>query len=191
VPETRRDRSQSPLGDRLDFLFGRGGDAEIVEQAIAEAIDAPVDAETLASGPGMLDEGVFAKNAYLLDDIQLAEAVEAIGLARGSLEKGAILFRKDGDGVKPVVNESEITGIQGCLDAAAAVVAGDEDVLHAQNLDGVLHDREAIEIGVHDEVRHIAVDEDFAGLEPDDFVRGDAAVRAADPQVARRLLARE
>jgi hypothetical protein len=45
--------------------------------------------------------------------------------------------------------------------------------------------------GVHDDVRHVAMDEQLARVEVDDLVGRHAAVRAADPQVARRLLREE
>ena len=72
--------------------------------------------------------------------------------------------------------------------ATAAVVAADDDVLHAEDVDRVLQHREAVEIGVHDDVRDVPVDEHLAWREPDDLVRRDAAVRAADPEVLGRLV---
>ena len=57
-----------------------------------------------------------------------------------------------------------------------------------EHVDGELQRRQAIEIGVHDDVGDIAMDEDLAGREVDDLVRRHAAVRAADPEIARRLL---
>ena len=44
---------------------------------------------------------------------------------------------------------------------------------------------------MHDEVGDVAMNENLAGIEPEDLVGRYAAVRAADPQVSRRLLARE
>ena len=57
-----------------------------------------------------------------------------------------------------------------------------------------------VELAAHGAFEDVGVDESLAvpvrrractGREVDDFVGGDAAVRAADPQVARRLLCRE
>ncbi len=42
-----------------------------------------------------------------------------------------------------------------------------------------------------DDVGDVAMDEKFARREIDDFVRRDAAVGAADPEILRRLLARK
>ena len=74
------------------------------------------------------------------------------------------------------------------LHAAAAVVAADDDVADAQDVHGVLHHREAVEVCVDDEVGDVAVDEHLAGREPRQLRRRHAAVRAADPQETRRLL---
>jgi hypothetical protein len=70
-------------------------------------------------------------------------------------------------------------------DAAAAVVAADDDVLDLEHLDGELHHREAVEVAVHHDVGDVAVHEELARLQPHDLVRGHAAVRASHPQVAR------
>ena len=73
----------------------------------------------------------------------------------------------------------------------APVVAADDDVLDPQDVNRVLHDRKAVEIGVDHDVRDIAVDEQFARIEIDDLVGGHAAVGTTDPQVLRRLLTGE
>ena len=41
---------------------------------------------------------------------------------------------------------------------------------------------------MHHEVRDVAMNENFSGIEPQDLVGRYAAVRAADPQVSGRLL---
>ena len=59
----------------------------------------------------------------------------------------------------------------------------------AQDVDGELDDREAVQVGVDDDVGDVAVDEHLAGQQADDLVGRHAAVGAADPEVLRRLLA--
>ena len=75
--------------------------------------------------------------------------------------------------------------------AAAAVVPADDDVADLQHVDRELDHREAVEVGVHDHVRDVAVDEELARQQADDLVGRHAAVGAADPQVLGRLLARK
>ena len=72
--------------------------------------------------------------------------------------------------------------------AAAAVVSDDDDVLDLEHVDGELHHRQAIEVGMHDDVGDVAVDEHLARRQADDLVGRHAAVGAADPEVFRRLL---
>ena len=62
---------------------------------------------------------------------------------------------------------------------------------HLQHVDRVLQHRQAVEVGVHDDVGDVAVDEQLAGQQADDLVGRHAAVGAADPQVLRRLLRRQ
>jgi hypothetical protein len=75
--------------------------------------------------------------------------------------------------------------------AAAAVVADDDHVLDVQQVDGEVDHRQAVQIGVHDQVADIAVHEHFARRQPGDLVGRHAAVGAADPQVLGRLLAEQ
>ena len=95
------------------------------------------------------------------------------------------------DVAEPVVDEAELLALERGADAAAAVVADDDDVLYLEDVDGVLHDGEAIEVAVNDDVGDVAMDEDFAGEQAADFIGRDAAVGAADPEISGRLLARE
>ena len=92
------------------------------------------------------------------------------------------------DVAQPVVDEADAAVEQRGAHAAAAVVADDDDVPHLQHIDGELHHREAVEVGVDDDVGDVAVDEHFAGQQADDFVGRHAAVRAADPQILGVLL---
>src|SRR3954471_7037829 len=70
-------------------------------------------------------------------------------------------------------------------------MAGDDNVLHLQEVDRELHHRKAVEVGMHDHIRDIAMDEDFAWWHADDLVRRHTAIGAADPEILRRLLPRE
>jgi hypothetical protein len=67
-------------------------------------------------------------------------------------------------------------------------MADHHDVLYTQLADRVLDDRQAISVGVVDDIGDIAMDEDLAGHEVDDLIGGDAAVRASDPEEFGRLL---
>jgi hypothetical protein len=124
----------------------------------------------------------------LLDDVKLAKAVVLEDFARERFQRGAMFFPHVLDVAQPVVDQTELLPAQRREHAAAAVVAADDDMLDVQHIHGELDHRQAVEIGVHDDVRHVAVHEQVAGHQPDDFVRGHAAVGAADPEIRRRLL---
>ena len=67
------------------------------------------------------------------------------------------------DVAKPVVDEAMRPIFNRRRDAAAAVMAADDDVFNFKNLNGVLKDGEAVEVGMDDEVGDVAMDEEFAG----------------------------
>ena len=92
---------------------------------------------------------------------------------------------------EPVVDQPVSRASEGGGHAAAAVVPADDHVADAQDVHGVLDDREAVEVGVDDDVGDVAVHEDLARQEVDDLVRRDAAVGAADPEELGRLVAGE
>ena len=92
------------------------------------------------------------------------------------------------DMAQPVIDEAESIAVQRGADAAAPVMTTNNHVLHPQHVDGVLEHRQAVEIGVHNQVRHVAMHEQFTGQQADNLVRRHAAVRAPDPEKLRRLL---
>ena len=95
------------------------------------------------------------------------------------------------DVAQPVIDQAELVVAQSGQHAAAAVMAADDDVLDLEHIDGELHHREAIEVGVDDDIGDVAMDEHFAGREADDLVGRHPAVGATDPEVAWGLLARK
>ena len=76
-------------------------------------------------------------------------------------------------------------------DARATVMTADDDVAHVQEVDGELDHRQAVEVGMHDHVGYVAVDEDLAGRKTYDLVGRHARIGAAYPKVFGALLVRE
>lgn len=64
----------------------------------------------------------------------------------------------------------------------------DDDVFHAQDLNGELHNAEAIEVRGNDLVGDVAVNENYPRRCVDDEFGGDPAVRAPNPEKLRVLL---
>ena len=166
-------------------------DVQIFDQAIFEMIDPAVDGEILSCVPCVLYHGSVAYVAHLLDDVELAEAVTAlIGIGDG-IELFGIEAVDIANVPKPVVDQAVVLSIEGGLDAAAAVVAADNDVFHLQHLDGILDNGEAVEVGMNYDVGNVAMHKNFARREVNDFVGGHPAVGAADPEIFRLLLGGE
>lgn len=79
----------------------------------------------------------------------------------------------------------------GGFHSAAAVVAADDDVADFEDIHGILHHGEEVEIRFHDDVGDVAVDENLSGGEAGDLVGGHPAVRTTDPEVLGALLVGE
>lgn len=156
---------------------------QVLEQAVVEAKDPAMDNGIVILGIALLDGGRLDDVAALLLDIELDEAVVA-GIVGGDGVELLLVQAVDvADVAQPGVQEAEVLGRHGGLDAAAAVVAADDDVLDAEVADGVVDDGHDVEVGVADEVGDVAVDKGLAGLEAGDLLGGDAGVGAADPEV--------
>jgi hypothetical protein len=164
---------------------GQRADASVVEP-----INPGVHGEGLAALPGVLDDGGAGDMQGLLDDVEFAEAINGF-LVRKLREFFLMAPVQRADAGEPVVDEAVAEIFQSRAHTAAAVVSADDDVFHLEDIDGVLHDGEGVEVGLLDDVGDVAVDEDLAGGESGDLVGGHAAVRAADPKVFGRLLVGE
>ncbi|MNH26129.1 hypothetical protein D3C79_861620 [compost metagenome] len=130
----------------------------------------------------------MADVGHLLGHVQLAQVVEALVLILDGFELFAVLEIDILDVAQPVVDEAQLLVLHRRLDAAATVVAADDDVLHLEHLHRVLQHGEAVEIGVHHQIGDVAVDEDIPRQQPHQLVGGNPAVGAADPEVLGRLL---
>ena len=89
---------------------------------------------------------------------------------------------------QPIVAQAEPVAPQRGLHAAAPVVSADDDVADLQDIHRKLHDRQTVQVGVHDQIGDVPVDEQFARQQSDDFIGGHATVRAANPEITGRLL---
>jgi len=146
-----------------------------------DRVDPSVKRERLSSSPRVAHDRCLTDVDDLLDDVQFAEPIVPLGLAAALIEvrlMGALYFLHV---TEPVVDESQLVVAQRRQHAAAAVMTADDDVRHAEHIHCELDRRQAIQVGVHDEVRNVAVHEHFAGQEPDDLVGRHAAVGAANP----------
>lgn len=75
---------------------------------------------------------------------------------------------------QPVIDDAVAEVFQRCLNAAATVVTADNDVADFENVDGILKHGEDVEIGFLNNIRYVAMHEDFAGRQAGDLVGRDA-----------------
>lgn len=177
--------------DLLDLLERRGKvEFEVLEQAVLETKDPAVDDGELAGAEALLDDGHLHDVPALLDDVELDQAVVAGLLVGDGVELLLVEAVDVADVAQPGVQDAQVLGGHGGLDAAAAVVATDDNVFDAQVLDGIVHDRGGVEVDAADQVGDVAVHKDLAGFETGDLLGGDPAVRTADPQVLGGLAGR-
>src|SRR5262245_9194151 len=75
------------LADRLLILLielgqTRDTDAEIAQQAVVQAIDPAMNRDRLPLAPRVLDDRGLANVTHLLDHVQLAQSIHALGRIR-------------------------------------------------------------------------------------------------------------
>ena len=180
----RRDRTL--VGGR-DLVLARDGDAEVADEAVLERVSPAVDGERLTALPGLVDDGGLRDIDDLLNDVEFAEPVRA-GFVGEGVDVGGVLEADVLNVAEPIINETDAALVERGGDTSAAVVANNDDVLDAEDIDAELEAGEAVQVGVDDDVGDVAMDEKFAGTEVDDGVGGNAGVGAADPEILRRLL---
>src|SRR5580700_6605637 len=180
-------RSAQPL----DVFGPTGRHAEVPHQAVGQGIDPAVNAEILAARPSVLHEHVGGDVPDLADDVELAQAIEAGVPVGDRFELAAVRVENLANRMQPVVDEAAPLAVHGCAHPAAPVMPNHDDVLDLEDVDGELKHRQIVGILGRRQIGDVAVHEQLAGIEADDLVRRNPAVGAADPQILRRLLARQ
>ena len=146
-----------------------------------------MDGEPVSPPPRVLDDGRLTDVQRLLYDVQLAEAVR-YGLRRDGGKNRVMTVSNVLDVPQPVIDQSEPVAVERRVYASAPVVTRDDHVADLQHVNRKLKHRQAVQIRVDNDVRNVAVDEELARIESDDLVGRNAAVRAPDPEILRRLL---
>src|SRR5688572_28972844 len=165
VARERRD-GVAVSGYGLTIVADRG--LEVPQQTVLDAVDPAVDVQLLAALPCVAHDGGLAHIGHLLDHVELAKPIVGLGLLRAVRDRVFVLFMHVLHVAQPVVGEPEAAPMHGGVYAATAVMSADDDVFHAQQVDRELYDRQAVEVGVHDHVGDVAVNENVAGQKPDD-----------------------
>ena len=123
---------------------------------------------------------------HLFNHIQFAQPVELKNLLHaGQLVPvfGAnILYI-----FQPLIGKSKLAILQRRFDAAAAIMATNNDVTNLQYVHRILKDGQAVGVAGCNHVGNVAMDEKLAGQQSDDFIGRHAAVGTSNPQILRLL----
>jgi hypothetical protein len=159
---------------RLDFCLTGRVEPHLLQQTVSYVVDDGVDMQSGATLPGILHDRAPAGIDGLLEYTKFTKTLDA-GVMRSG-QSGAVFGGNVLKMAEPVVDQAEWTLLERRDNATAPVMAADNDVLHLQDVDGVLQNAQAVQVGVDDQVGHIPVDEEFSREQADDLVGGDAAV---------------
>jgi hypothetical protein len=142
----------------------------------------------LPSRPCIANEGGFESVSRLVQNIGLAQLPEASRVVLLSCQQIRLTIQNLVHRVKPVIDQAHAAVVERCFDASATIMADYNDVPDLQDVHRVLDDRHAIHVGVLDDIRDVAMDENLARHQTRNLVGRDPAVRAPDPEKLRPLL---
>src|SRR5215211_3021042 len=114
-------------------------DIEVAQQALMQAVDPAMHGEFLAAFPCIAGNAGVADVGDLLDNVQLAKAVEGLGITTHAGKVLVVLLAHVLKMAQPVIAKSESIAAQRGLHPAAPVMAANDNVTHPQDIDGKLH----------------------------------------------------
>src|SRR5262249_5124515 len=123
----------------------------------------------------------------LLSDVQFAQASPPGLRLQESLEFHRVSRAHVAHMLKPTLQRTVQSGAKSRLYTAAPIMAANDDMLNRQHFYRVLQHRDAVHVVGCDDVGHIAMNEQFAWREANDLIGRYAAIRAANPEIVRRL----
>src|SRR5262249_6455385 len=134
------------LVDRVEVMDPIDPEIEIMQPAVADAVDPAVNGQRLAGLPGALDDRGMADIQDLLADIQFAQHVEPFVVTGFVIQYPGIGGVDVLDLSQPIVDQAEFRAFHRRPHAAAAIVAAYNNMLHFQDVNGIFQDREAIDV---------------------------------------------
>jgi hypothetical protein len=152
---------------------------EILEQPIPKPKHPPMHHRKLIFRPTLLHRGCLDNIPALLMHIQLHQPIILLLFILNFVELVLVQAVHVSDISQPGIEQAHVLWRHGGFDAAAAVMAADDNVLYFEVADGVVYDGHDVEVDVVYEVGNVAVDKHLAGFEACDGFGGDAGVGAA------------
>lgn len=117
--------------------------------------------QVLLTRPGVLDGRRIRQIRQLMSHAMLAHAVQCLIVVQAS-DLFAVRRPEVPDRREPLVDDAGCATLHGCIDATAALMAADDDVVYLQGLDGVLDHAHAAGVIWLDKVCNISVNENVA-----------------------------
>src|ERR1700694_5652013 len=167
--------------NRSAVSANRGAAFEIVQAAVAKAIDPTVNSKCLPALPGTPHNRRVTDRLHLRQHIELADPVQARLIGRQGRELLLVPPKESANWRQPMFDEPMLRAIENCANAAATIVSADNNVFDLERLDRKLQNGHAIEVRRMDDVRNVSVHEDLAWLQARDDIRGYATIGTADP----------
>lgn len=164
---------------------------QILEKTVVEAKHPSVHNGELVLAVRLLHVGRLDDVAALLNHVELDQPVISSSLVCDGVELLLVKSVDVTDVSQPRVEEAEILGRHGRLNAATAVVAANDNVLDAKVVNSIVDNAHNVKISVANEVGNVAMDKCLARLQARNLFRGDTRVGASDPQVLWVLAGRE
>jgi hypothetical protein len=152
---------------------------EILQQSISKPKHPAMHHRELVLRPALLHRGGLDDIPALLMYIQLYQPVILLLGIGDQVQLVLVQAVHITDVSQPWVQQAHVLGRHGGLDAAAAVVSANDDVLDFEVPHRVVDHGHDVEVDIVDKVGDVAVDEHLAGLEAGDGFGGDARVGAA------------
>jgi hypothetical protein len=119
----------------------------------------------------------------LLHHIQLHQALVAKLVVVDLVHDAVVHAMHVSDVADPVLQEPQVLFGHGGSHCTAVVVASNDDMLYAQELDSKLNYGECIEIRANHEIAHVSVHKNFTGTKTQYFVGRNTTVGATNIQV--------
>src|SRR4030088_425641 len=88
----------------------------------------------------------------LLNDIQLAKSVRRLSVIFYTRQIFLMLLSDVLNMTQPIIAQAKSLPPEHGHHATASIVSGDNDVANLQNIHGKLHNRQTVEVSVHDQI---------------------------------------
>lgn len=146
----------------VQIFLGLDMVSQLAQQPGLDIVHNARDLDLLATLPGGAHDGRLGDGQDRVAGVDLDQGAALLLGVLDRIEPFAVLLLDLLDVAEPVVDQAVGVVAQSGGNTAAAVVATDDDMFDLEDIDGVLKDREAVQVGAHDDVGDVAVGEDLS-----------------------------